>query len=365
MLFSAGAGLTGLRETLDAIDREADRLYAPKRAAHRTFYQAEERLKQASAALRDHSVTVSDWRKLEQAPARTHHECITLKTEIEEKSAEQTRLTRVRRVYRDVRRRAKIEDEIASVGEVKQLREDAVQSLQEAERSAADAAAGIETLTRRIARARAERSKLTFDGELVLHEHDIGQLHERRIAVLNGKADLPGLRGELAGAEADCLRLAADLDWKAEDLERVIARIPPRVHIRAARTLLNQRGGRVAAVDNARVLAEDAARRVGDVRSEIQGSSAADVSNLRAVTGAARNLGDMRARIGAATVQADDERASRDRLLQSLRPAVADEAELATLTVPPADMVVAVRDDLRSVDDRHQHCRHRMEEATL
>ena len=37
MLFSAGAGLTGLRETLDAIDREADRLWAPKRAAHRTF----------------------------------------------------------------------------------------------------------------------------------------------------------------------------------------------------------------------------------------------------------------------------------------------------------------------------------------
>ena len=45
MLFSASAGIMGLRETLKAMEAEADALWAARRAAHRKYFQAEERLK--------------------------------------------------------------------------------------------------------------------------------------------------------------------------------------------------------------------------------------------------------------------------------------------------------------------------------
>ena len=45
MLFSASAGIMGLRETLKAMEAEADALWASRRAAHRKYFQAEERLK--------------------------------------------------------------------------------------------------------------------------------------------------------------------------------------------------------------------------------------------------------------------------------------------------------------------------------
>jgi uncharacterized protein YhaN len=41
MLFSASAGITGLRETLKGMEAEADALWASRRAVHRKYFQAE------------------------------------------------------------------------------------------------------------------------------------------------------------------------------------------------------------------------------------------------------------------------------------------------------------------------------------
>src|SRR6187397_1989083 len=45
-LFAAGAGVSGLRALLASMEDEADGLWASRKASHRTYYQAEERLKQ-------------------------------------------------------------------------------------------------------------------------------------------------------------------------------------------------------------------------------------------------------------------------------------------------------------------------------
>ena len=364
MLFSAGAGLTGLRETLVAIDAEADGLWAPRRAAHRTYYQADDRLKEARRALREHSVTVADWRKLEQALERALHDRAALEREIEEKSAEQTRLGRIRRVYRDVRRSAELEEEIASLGGVKLIREDAVQILHDAERSDAEAAGRVETLTGQLGTARDERSRLTIDDELLLHEHDIEQIHERRISVQNAKADLPVRRAELTGAEADLRRLAAELEWQGDDLEQIMAWMPSRVRVNTVRTLLNGRGERLAALENTTAAVDDAARKLDELRTEIRKCEPVDVSKLRAAARAARALGDMVTRVGTAMAQGAEERSSRDRILHSLQLAVSDATVLAALPLPPWDTVVASREESRALDERIRRCRQHTQDAT-
>ena len=363
MLFSAGAGLSGLRETLDALEQEADALWAPRRAARRKYYQADDRLKEARKTLREHTVTVADWRKLEQAVEAVQETYAALEQEIEEKSAEQRKLGRIRRVYGSVRRNSELEEGIAALGDVTLLREDARQILGDAERNDAATAGRIETLRNQIDSARDERSKLSCDEGLIAHEDDIEQLHEQRITARSAKADLPALRAELARAEADLRRLAADLEWDADDVELIIGRIPPRPKVGIARTLLNRRGERFSAVRNAKAATEEAAVRACELLRDAPKGEPVDVSNLAAVTRAARRLGDLAARIGAATAQVDDEQASLDQLLESLKPAVADETTLGALPAPSQDTVLTYRDSSRALNERLQSCRNRIQDT--
>ena len=363
MLFSAGAGLSGLRETLNALEEEADALWAPRRAARRKYYQADDRLKEARKTLREHTVTVGDWRRLEQAVEVVQEAYAALEREIEEKSAEQRKLGRIRRVYGSVRRNAELEEGIVALGEVTPLREDARQILRDAERNDAATAGRIETLRKQIDAARDECSKLTCDEGLIAHEDDIEQLHERRITARSAKADLPALRAELARAEAEVRGLAADLEWDADDIERIIGRIPPRPRVNIARTLLNRRGERISAVRNAKAAAEEAAVRAGELLRDAPKGEPVDVSNLAAVTRAARRLGDMASRIGAATAQVDDEQASLDQLLDSLKPTVADVATLGALSAPSQDTVLTHRDASRALNERMQSCGQRIRDA--
>ena len=363
MLFSAGAGLSGLRETLNALEEEADELWAPRRAARRKYYQADDRLKEARKTLREHTVTVADWGKLEQAVEAVQETYAALEQKIEEKSAEQRKLGRIRRVYGSVRRYAELEEGTATLGEVTLLREDARQILRDAERNDAATAGRIETLRNQVDSARDDRSKLTCDEGLIAHEDDIEQLHERRITARSAKADLPALRAELARAEAEVRRLAADLEWDADDVERIIGRIPPRPRVNIARTLLNRRGERLSAVRNARAATEEAAVKASELLRDVPKGEPVDVSNLAAVTRAARRLGDMAARISAATAQVDDEQASLDQLLESLKPAVADIAMLGALPAPSQDTVLTHRDSSRALNERTQSCGQRIRDA--
>lgn len=66
-LFAAGAGVSGLRDRLAAMQEEADGLWGSRRAGHRKYYQAEERLKEAEATLRQHTVTATKWQELKSA----------------------------------------------------------------------------------------------------------------------------------------------------------------------------------------------------------------------------------------------------------------------------------------------------------
>ena len=364
MLFSAGAGLSGLRETLKTLTDEADGLWAPRRAARRRYFQAEDRLKEADGALRAHTVTAAKWQELKRDNDAARDTYAALETEIEEASAEQRKLGRIRRVYRNVRRKAELDQTIADLGEAAALPENARQILLAAERDDDSAATRVETLTGQLEAARAERSALTYDEALILHEHDVEQIHERRIRVRDGRADLPKRRAELAGAEADLRRLAAELEWDAKDVEQLIGRIPARAKVGTVRTLLNRRGERLSAVENAKAAAEEAATKAAELlrQREAQGALA-DISKLAAVTRATRGIGDIASRISAAAAEFEDAHDEFRRLFELLRPTVADERTLTALPVPPRDTVQTHRDSHRTLDQRMESCRDRMRAA--
>ena len=156
-----------------------------------------------------------------------------------------------------MRKRAETEAAIQALGKVIPFDADASRLLEKAAKDDADAASRIATLNEQIAALQAERTALTYDQALLARADDIQQLHDRRIQIRAGKADLPKRRAELAGAEATLNRLAAELEWSG-DIDQLIARIPARAKIATLRTLLNRRGEQFAAVENAKAAVAEA-----------------------------------------------------------------------------------------------------------
>jgi uncharacterized protein YhaN len=365
MLFSVGAGIVGLRDRLKALEEEADGLWASRRAGHRKYYQAHDRLKAAESALREHIVTAGKWQELRRAYDAAREKFEKLDEESEAKSAELRKLGRIRRVYRDVRRHGELAEGIAALGTVIRLAADASETLRGAEQDLANAKMRIDTLAEQIEKARAERNLLTYDEGLPRRAKDVKQLQERRIQVRAEKADLPKRRTELAANEAQLRRLAEELEWDASDIDRLVGNIPPRAKVAAVRALLNERSGFLSAVGSSTSALEEAEAKFAEIREELAGMGGvpADISKLVALVAATRSMGDIAARINAAEDEVREAQAAVERSLRSLTPPVADVETLASIPVPPIDTVERHREICGNLDERRRACSERIRNA--
>ncbi len=364
MLFSAGAGLSGLRDRLKTLTAEADGLWASRKAAHRKYYQALDRLDAAEKALREHTVTAAKWLEVKRAYDDALEACNSLEQKNEEISREQRKLSRIRRVYRDIRRTAALDDEIKALGEVIPLPEDARTSLEVAEHEQLGATTRVETLIEQLETDQKQRDALTFDQELLIREDDIQEFHKRRIEVQKEKTDLPHRRAELATAEENLRRLAGELEWKADEVQTLVKQIPSRTNVARLRTLLSSRGERASGVTNAKAAVDELAAQVVDSQHELDIIGAPiDVSKLAAVIKATREGGDIASRIKTAEAEIREAKAAIDRRLTSLKPLIGDEKTLASTPVPVRDTIQAHRDERRNADQRSQACQERIRTA--
>jgi uncharacterized protein YhaN len=366
MLFSAGAGLSGLRDRLKALLAEADALWASRRAAHRKYYQAADRLDGAEKAIRDNIVTASKWQEVKRAYDDAHEACASLEQQIEEISREQRKLSRIRRVYRDIRKLTELDEAIKALGDVARLPEDAAQTFDAAERAQSSATTRIETLNEQLEAEQQEREALKCDDELLIRVDDIQEFHRRRIEIQKEKTDLPRRVAELASAEENLRRLAGELEWQADDMEALAKRIPSRAKVAALRTLLNSRGERSSGVTNTKTAVDELAGQITDLQQEIDGTGVpADVSELAAVIKATRESGDIASRVNSAQAESKKAKADIERRLKSLKPMIGDEQTLLSLTIPTRDAIQNHRDTRRNADQRFQTCHERIRAAEL
>lgn len=363
MLFSAGAGILGLRETLKAMEAEADALWASRRAGHRKYFLAEDRLKAAEASMRDNVVTTTKWQSFKSAFETAHEAHSAIEREIEIKSVELRKLSRIRRVCRDVRKRAETENAIQALGTVVPFDAEASKTLEKAAKDEAAATARIATLGEQIAALEAERAGLTFDESLLARAEDIAQLRDRRIQIRSGKADLPKRRAELAAAEATLKRLAAELEWSG-DVDQVIARFPAKAKVAVLRGLLNRRGAQAGALENAKDALDEAEEKLAEIEADLEAVGAVtDVSKLAMVIKAARELGDVAGHIANSKREEEEVRTAIGRALKTLRPAVGDHTALESMRVPPLASIEAHREACRSLEQRQRTCRERIRTA--
>jgi uncharacterized protein YhaN len=364
MLFSAGAGIGGLRQRLGAMEGEADSLWGARKSAKRLYTQAADRLEQAERDLREHTLTAAQWQERKAALAAAESAHAELEAEYERMVIEDRRLGRIRRVYRDVRRKQELTAGIGALGNVAPLPEAAAQELADAERRVLDATARIDTLAGQLRRARDELAGLSGDTTLLLRDEDIQLMHARRIEVQRAQKDLPRRQAELGAAEMDLRVLAAELGWKQDDVGAVIAAIPPRAKLALVRALLVERGECAASLAASGAALADAEALHSRLREHLGTMPALrETGRLSAAIRSVRDLGDLVGRLRAAEGEFNEAQRRVQRLHGALHPAVPSPEAVAGLRVPARAAVQRHRDLLQDWEQRERELRRQLEKA--
>ncbi|MFO8151954.1 AAA family ATPase [Thioalkalivibrio sp.] len=364
MLFAAGAGIADLRQRLTALEQEADGLWGPRRASKRLYTRAADRLEAADRELREQTVTATQWEERRAAVAAAEETHAELEEEYVRVQAEGRRLARIRRVHRDVRRKAELARELAAMGRPMVIPEDAEEQRLEAEARALEASTRIQTLADRIRETREELKGLNADAALLLRGDEVRLLHERRIEMRRARGDLPKRQAELAAAESRLLALATDLGWSAGKPDAVIAALPSRVKLGLARSLLAERGEITSGLAVARESLREAEERRRRVLARLESAPAPpDRGGLAARVATVRGQGDLVGRMQTASGEREQARLGAEGLHTRMRPAVGRPEDLVDLPVPARAEVQRMRDLLLEWEQRDRDLRRQMQDA--
>jgi uncharacterized protein YhaN len=359
-LFSAGSGIFGLRERLDALEQEADSLWGPRRSERRAYSQASDELEAARHELREATLATATWRNLQRERDESETAFSALEEDIAALSGERRRLARIRRVLPIARRLRALEEEARSLGEVPLLEPEASERLAEADQKLSTVDARLATLEAERAAAEQERDQQVPDLALLQREQDVVVLVEERARVQSGLADLPRRRADLEAVELELRRLAAELGWPVADgseaVDALAERLPPRAEVARVRGLLGRQGALVEAERGARKALAD----LEESRAEIEREGASlgasvDVGRLTAEVRAQRQRGDPGSAVPDAVRRRDQAAAEVAERLVRLRPPVSEEWLLST-SLPSQEAVQEMRDLLRDLDRREEDC---------
>ena len=244
------------------------------------------------------------------------------------------------------------------------LSEDAAQRAHAAEREIEQANAGIIALENQLKPALDERDRVAIDQSLLLRRDDIDRLHEQRIEVRAGMADLPGLKDALLREETKLTLRAADLGWSGLSVDDMIAKMPPRPTVVAVRALLSRRGQLMSEVNSTEYALTESEADVADAEQRLAAQNdIVDVTNLDTAISVVRAKGNITAQAAMASNEAEAAKTEVKRLLQSLRPAMSDVDTLSELNVPCREAVSQHRDRERELRRRLDDCREKLVQA--
>lgn len=344
-LFAASAGLGTLRTTIDALDREADGLWGPRRAAHRRFTAAHDRLQDAQRRVREQTLLTSRWQELRDAVDAALRRLEALEAAIAQAETGRRRLSRVRRVRNTVLRLDSATAERAALGSVPALPADARAVLEAAVGGVRSVEAALLEIDADVAARTARLAALQLDAPVLEREAAIGGLLERRGALVKARGDLPNLRRQLAQLHEAMRLRARELGWAEADLPTLAARAPSRADVAEARDLLERRSAWTESRRATLRTLEDTEEELAKLRRER--AALGPVEDLVALEGrlsAARRAGDPDERIDGLARGVAEQQRRLERSLRELRPPVASVEDWLALDVPTPGAVQAAAD---------------------
>lgn len=272
LLFQSAAGIEHLGEVLSGLQAEAETLWAPRKAASRAYYAAQEQFDQASDALKKASLRTRDW-KAQHDACQAAAQALQAARERHAQQREQLiRLERIRRVQPMLLALGQASTRLQALladGDVPLLPEDAATALAEASQAAALAQADIQRLTQEIEQTRHTLGALSVDDALLALAPEITALNERRLQYRSHRQDIARRTEDIRQTWAQVAELAAGLGWDAQSEDRVRQRLPaPSVRTRLGR-LLQQRGALAQQLRAAQAASEEGQQQLTRLRQSL------------------------------------------------------------------------------------------------
>lgn len=233
VLFQSAAGIAGLGELRDQLQAEATRLWAPRRAADRAFYQASDALEAAGAALKAATVRTRDWSAAHSQVTDLQARQAALRDELAALRTQRARLERVRRVWPALQALQAAQAGLAELqahGPVPLLPPEAAQTLARAETDIAVAQDAL-TLHQRHQQDATQalaalHEALRTDADLLARAADIAVLNDQRVRYAVYAHDIARRELEVAARWTLAQDAAVALGWPADDEAALWQRLP-------------------------------------------------------------------------------------------------------------------------------------------
>ena len=296
ILFQSAAGIGSLGSVRDALEAEADTLWARRKSGERAYYAAAADLDAAEAALKQATVRTRDWSDARGNVDAIEHELVDLKQTFRTLESERTRHERIRRVVLSVNSIAESSRVLEALGSVKILPQNAAQLLASAETGIA-AATSQQKLTRELSdEARMALARIAVDDDALRHAEAIVALDQRSQQTRFHERDIGRRQIEVEGHWNNVVGSVRQLGWPVEDEAALESRQPPLPLCSAIADLI-KRHGAIEQTLSAAAEAVDAKRwELEGIATQLEGLVTATAPpELRAALDAAQGLGDFEA----------------------------------------------------------------------
>lgn len=296
-LFSAAVGTASLREILSELQNGAEELFKP-RASTKFVNQAISRFKEAQKRIKESSLPVAEWKRLQKEFTDTLAAIQQVEETINGKSKEKSRIDRLNRVKGALAERRGVMARIEELGDVLLLPEHFDEKRKTAENNLQNATESKTRAEAKLARLKEESATLNVSDELLDNEDAILAIQKELGAVEKTIKDRPQQDGKrrLLHNEAEQLLKGVRSDLGIDDSDQLRPLTNNKKWISGLaqkHSLLNQKK------ENIEATLRDVEDEQETIKKELheQVQSNLDLNELKAAVAAARKAGDVEQRV--------------------------------------------------------------------
>lgn len=293
VLFQAAAGVASLGKVRDALLAEAEKLWAPRKSADRSYYIAARQLEEANAALKLATVRTREWADASHETERLQEMIDTERARHDRLQAERNRLERIRRLAPLLRILRENERQLQALGKAADLPANAESILAAAERDIARAGQLLDLKNDEIRNTEHGLSQIQVNEAVLAIAADIRKLEELRLRYGAHERDIERREAEKSALCHDIRNACAQLGWQCESDGRVAGGLPTLLARRDLAQLARDHSGLAEGWRAAEKALRDKRAEIESLTDQLEGLQSGEVGPaLRAVIENVRLLGD-------------------------------------------------------------------------
>ncbi len=351
-LFSAAVGTASLREILSDLQNGAEELFRP-RASTKLVNQAISNFKEAKKRIKDSSLPVAEWKRLQKELTDTLSAIQQVEEDINGKSKEKSRLDRLNRVRGALAERRGVMARIEELGEVLVLPEEFDEQYKNARDRLQNASEAKARAEAKLSRLKEELETLNVRNDLLDNEEAILAIYKELGAVETAIKDRPqqdGKRRLLQNEAKQLLKgVRPDLGLDDSDQLRPLTNNKKWISGLAQKhSLLNQK------MEKAKTTLQDVEDEQAAIEKELaeQAQSKFELSELKAAVTSALKVGDLEQRLADSQKRDSDEKAACEDELSRLGRFSGTIESLSKIAMPVSETLDRFERELDQLDEK-------------